>query len=50
MRTPIRVTKKFLSRLPTVRLYYSRGASARTKFDNEQFAALFNELQAGGNK
>jgi hypothetical protein len=26
------------------------GASARIKFDGEQFAALFNELQARGNK
>jgi hypothetical protein len=28
----------------------SRGASARIKFDDEQFAALFNELQARGDK
>ena len=27
-----------------------RGASARIKFDDEQFAALFNELQARGDK
>ena len=26
------------------------GASARIKFDDEQFAALFNELQARGDK
>ena len=26
------------------------GASSRIKFDDEQFAALFNELQARGNK
>jgi hypothetical protein len=26
------------------------GASARIKFDDEQFAALFNELQAPGDK
>jgi hypothetical protein len=26
------------------------GASARVKFDDEQFAALFNELQARGDK
>jgi hypothetical protein len=27
-----------------------RGASARIKFDDEQFAALLNELQARGDK
>jgi len=27
-----------------------RGASARIKFDDEQFAAFFNEVQARGDK
>jgi hypothetical protein len=33
--------------LPTCRYC---GASARIKFDDEQFAALFNELQTRGDK